>query len=201
MVNLEPPRGSDCLLINGGSIAAKSREGSMSNSSRRGFFRDSTIGALTAWTLHGQSANSRILIAAANGASFRRTLARNELLRGLTRFGIPNEVRFSEAAHSGAAGRDRGHRAEGGSRAISEFRILYDCPRRRGPIDADGRQRECAAVCRLHEFLERQGAFFGIDGDQYPLDPPHQLMLPAADRPWTSSPASQCAGFFPGPTS
>jgi hypothetical protein len=58
---------------------------------------------------------------------------------------------------------------------------------------------ETALQYAVYEFLERQGAFFGIDGDQYPIDAPKDLILPAAGQPWTSSPRFAVRGLLPWP--
>ena len=42
---------------------------------------------------------------------------------------------------------------------------------------------EQALLYAVFDFLERQGALFGIDGDVYPLTQPEALKLPPADAP------------------
>ena len=58
---------------------------------------------------------------------------------------------------------------------------------------------ENALQYAVYEFLERQGAYFGIDGDSYPIDAPKELILPAAGQPWTSSPRFSVRGLLPWP--
>lgn len=49
------------------------------------------------------------------------------------------------------------------------------------------------------EFLERQGAFFGLDGDVYPLDSAQDLRLPPAGQSWSSQPRFKVRGLLPWP--
>ena len=69
---------------------------------------------------------------------------------------------------------------------------------------ADGRVTltaagEQALLYAVFEFLERQGAYFGIDGASYPIDPAGALVLPEANRPWTSQPRFAVRGLLPWP--
>ncbi|MGC9200173.1 MAG: hypothetical protein ACP5E5_14780 [Acidobacteriaceae bacterium] len=57
---------------------------------------------------------------------------------------------------------------------------------------------EQALLYAVFDFLERQGMIFGIDGATTPMDP-MPLMLPAAARPWSSSPRFEVRGLLPWP--
>ena len=61
---------------------------------------------------------------------------------------------------------------------------------------------EQALLYAVFDFLERQGAYFGIDGESYPLEPSGRLVL-ASRRPTLEPPrrASPSAGCCPGPIS
>ena len=58
---------------------------------------------------------------------------------------------------------------------------------------------EQALLYAVFDFLERQGAFFGIDGESYPLEPSQKLVLPPAGRPWTATPRFAVRGLLPWP--
>ncbi len=56
-----------------------------------------------------------------------------------------------------------------------------------------------AILYSVFDFLERQGAFFGLDGEVYPLDPIHSLNLPPAGQPWQAQPRFDTRGLTPWP--
>ncbi len=56
-----------------------------------------------------------------------------------------------------------------------------------------------AILYSVFDFLERQGAFFGLDGEVYPLEPARALNLPAAGRPWQAQPRFTTRGLVPWP--
>jgi hypothetical protein len=168
----------------------------MLDSSRRDFLWKSAAGAVTARTLQGQTTR-RILIEAESGAGFRRKLAEREMLRSLARLGLPNEVRLTDAA-STASAPDLliALRVEPAQfRNPEAYSISSMAPHQVLVAGAS----ETALLYAVYEFLERQGAFFGIDGDGYPLDPPQALIVPAAGQPWTSSPRFAVRGLLPWP--
>jgi hypothetical protein len=51
----------------------------------------------------------------------------------------------------------------------------------------------------VFDFLERQGAFFGLDGEVYPLEPAHALALPPVGHPWQAQPRFNTRGLVPWP--
>jgi hypothetical protein len=51
----------------------------------------------------------------------------------------------------------------------------------------------------IFDFLERQGAFFGLDGEVYPLEPARALNLPPASRNWQAQPRFNARGLVPWP--
>ncbi len=51
----------------------------------------------------------------------------------------------------------------------------------------------------VFDFLERQGAFFGLDGEVYPLEPARTLNLPPAGHPWQAQPRFGARGLVPWP--
>ena len=155
---------------------------------RRHFLRETGLGAVAALALPAEGPR-RIAIEPSREPAFRRRLAERELLRGLTRLGMNPEV--------GAAGADIG------------IRLLVEPQRFRNSeaceISADGRRvtlaaaSEMALIYAVFDFLERQGAFFGIDGESYPIDPVRELLLPPAGQRWTSTPRFSTRGLLPWP--
>jgi hypothetical protein len=144
------------------------------------------------WSASG----GRVRIRANGSRSFRRTLAERELLRGLARL-LP-------ATDVGLAGTD--FRPQAGD---TLFELGVDAAGHPGPesysISRSGPAVKLAAageqalLYAVFDFLERQGAFFGIDGESYPLDAAGRLVLPEPNRPWTAAPRFAVRGLLPWP--
>ena len=130
----------------------------------------------------------RIEIQSAGEESFRRRLARNELLHGLHRLGLPTEG-------PGATTFSIALRVEPEKYRSTES---YAISAGAGSLALSGASEQ-ALLYAVFEFLERQGAFFGIDGASYPLEPAQELLLPKSDRPWTSNPRFAVRGLLPWP--
>ena len=58
---------------------------------------------------------------------------------------------------------------------------------------------EQALLYGIFDFLERQGAFFGVDGEIYPIKAPTALNLPTPDAPWQGEPRFATRGLLPWP--
>ena len=56
-----------------------------------------------------------------------------------------------------------------------------------------------AILYAVFDFLERQGAVFGLDGEVYPLEPAKSLSLPLPGQPWTGQPRFKVRGLNPWP--
>ena len=56
-----------------------------------------------------------------------------------------------------------------------------------------------AVLYAVFDFLERQGAFFGLDGEVYPLEPLRSLNLPTAHHNWQAQPRFSTRGLVPWP--
>lgn len=56
-----------------------------------------------------------------------------------------------------------------------------------------------AVLYAVFDFLERQGAFFGLAGEVYPLEPAQALNLPSQGQPWRSQPRFNTRGLLPWP--
>lgn len=164
-------------------------------SNRREFFRQSALGAAAALAAGAQPPR-RILIQSSGGDSFEQRLAARELLRGLARLQPGVEVKLS-----------------GGGEATSDGDVVLELraePERFGnpeeySISSEPDRivaraaRPQALLYAVFDFLERQGVFFGIDGESYPLATQRSLALPAPGRPWTASPRFSVRGLLPWP--
>jgi hypothetical protein len=56
-----------------------------------------------------------------------------------------------------------------------------------------------AVLYAVFDFLEHQGAFFGLDGEVYQLEPPRALNLPLVGHPWQAQPRFNVRGLVPWP--
>jgi hypothetical protein len=56
-----------------------------------------------------------------------------------------------------------------------------------------------AVLYAVFDFLERQGAFFGLDGEVYPLEPAAAWALPPVSEPWEAQPRFRVRGLVPWP--
>ncbi len=74
----------------------------------------------------------------------------------------------------------------------------YEIARDGAKISVAGSTQQ-AVLYAVFDFLERQGAFFGLDGEVYPLDAARQLHLPVPGTSWPSSPRFSVRGLVPWP--
>src|SRR6266545_3711381 len=145
------------------------------NQSRREFLQASTTLGAASLSLRGQGVR-RILIESDPQPVFLRRLAERELLRGLERLRLPWGVGFT--------GRDSRPQQSDLLMVLrvdpTAFRTreAYEisCESGRLLFRAEGEQ---ALLYSVFDFLERQGAFFGTDGESYPLEPAPDLSLPS----------------------
>lgn len=160
---------------------------------RREFLRRCVLAAGSVLALGGQTPK-RISIRPAAGATFRRRLAERELLRGLAGLFPAAEARISEAP---AAEGDLTVtlRVDNAGLANPE---AYEIRNEDGQAVLRG-SGEQALLYAVFEFLERQGAFFGIDGVSYPIDPSPRAVLPGVGQPWKASPRFATRGLLPWP--
>lgn len=153
----------------------------------RRVFLQASAAAAASLALRAQGME-RVSVQTVSGASFKQRLAELELLRGLRKLGYlanfgpgsANDIKLGlEIERGGSAETYRIMRSAKGARLIgaSEQALLY----------------------AVFEFLERQGAFFGIDGESYPIDRSPGLALPPENQPWISSPRFAVRGLLPWP--
>jgi len=162
---------------------------------RREFLQTSMLGVASAAGASGAAPRS-ILIQLSGEATFRLRLGQRELLRGLLQLQPRTEVRFAGADYRPAGGdllfvlrvdRERFHNPETYSISAETGRVVLSAA------------TEQALLYAVFDFLERQGAFFGIDGESYPLNPAAQLRLPPPDQPWNAAPRFAVRGLLPWP--
>jgi hypothetical protein len=162
---------------------------------RREFLLQSSLAAAGAALLPG-APPQRLLIRAAATPDFRRRLAERELLRGLTRVLPGTEVRLATATTAAEPGDlsfdlrlepERFRHPEAYSIAAASGSVV---------LSAAG---EAGLLYAVFDFLGRQGAFFGIDGESYPLDRAGDLLLPPPNHPWTAQPRFAVRGLLPWP--
>jgi hypothetical protein len=142
----------------------------------------------------------KVWILASAEAGFQERLASKELARGLRKLGLARPP--IEAVEPGA---------EPGIRDIV-FTLRVD----KGPFkDPEGYQiawgaahdpgvhltgaSPQAVLYAVFYFLERQGAFFGLDGDTYPLQAAQGLKFPVGGHPWRGQPRFKTRGLLPWP--
>jgi len=135
-------------------------------------------------------------------AGFKEKLASRELARGLRNLGLAREPRQAalgsaqpepaDTVFSLWVGKEsfKLHEAyqialEGGAPAAPRVRLTGATPQ--------------ATLYAVFDFLERQGAFFGLDGEVYPLEPARALQLPATNAPWLTLPRFGVRGLLPWP--
>jgi hypothetical protein len=144
----------------------------------------------------GGPALQRILVRSEGERSFRREFAERELLRGLVQLKLPAEVRPADALTPRREGDvllalrvepERFKNPEAGS-------VRADAG---GAVIAGATEQ--ALVYAVFHFLEHQGAFFGTDGESYPLDAPGRLRIPEQGRSWDFEPRFAVRGLLPWP--
>jgi hypothetical protein len=130
----------------------------------------------------------RVFVEPTGGADFKLRLAGRELLRGLRKLGFPADLGPGTAddLRIGFA-IERGRHAEAYRIVRSGKSVQFI-----GPTSQ-------ALLYAVFDFLERQGAFFGIDGESYPLDRAPALALPPENHPWEATPRFAVRGLLPWP--
>jgi hypothetical protein len=162
---------------------------------RRDFLLQSSLAFAGAALLRGAPPR-RLLIRTADAPGFRRRLAECELLRGLTRVMPGTEARFATGVTAADPGDllfdfriepEHFRHPEAYSIAVAHSSVV---------LSAAG---DTGLLYAVFDFLGRQGAVFGIDGECYPLDSAPELLLPPPNRPWTAQPRFAVRGLLPWP--
>lgn len=125
--------------------------------------------------------------------TMRQRLAATELRRGLHQLGL-RAIRSAELPGPDTIAGD------------VRFVLLADAGERETyTISADGTNitlhgdGELGLLYAVFDFLERQGAVFGIDGDSYPMDTVSTLRTPPVEAPWRGEPRFGVRGLLPWP--
>ena len=150
----------------------------------------------------GPEGRQKVWIVAPAGASFQERLATKELARGLKNLGLaraPVEAASSEA-EAGAGDVVFALRVDKEAFKNPEsYEIAQESPKAGGTrIRLTGATPQ-AVLYAVFDFLERQGAFFGLDGDVYPIQGARNLHLPPENRPWQAHPRFKTRGLLPWP--
>ena len=146
--------------------------------------------------------NRKVWILAAANAGFQEKLAGKELARGLRKLGLARAP--IEATGPGTEGRaddvvftlrvDKENFKEAEAYEIRQEAATGNGSR----VRLTGATPQ-AVLYSVFDFLERQGAFFGLDGDVYPLQAATNLNLPLANHPWQAQPRFRTRGLLPWP--
>ncbi len=139
---------------------------------------------------------ARILVSRGGGASFAERLAPLELTRGLKRLQPNREVRYAEASAEPRPDELllRLSVEPGRFKNPESYEIAA-----RGNILSLTAAGPTALLYSVFDFLERQGAFFGIDGESYPLNASAELRLPPEGASWAATPRFPLRGLLPWP--
>ncbi len=158
---------------------------------RRSFLQRSLLLGAALWPLEG-AARSRVKVS----VSKTPTLAEKEMLRGLLALRLNAEVRFQNPGEASAAG-DRlvVLRIDKTGLAHEES---YEIRTSGRDVVLRGAS-ERGLLCAVFEFLEKQGAVFGIDGESYPPEPARELVVPAEGQSWIGTPRFAVRGLLPWP--
>jgi hypothetical protein len=131
----------------------------------------------------------RIEVQVSGEESSRARLARIELMRGLHRLGFSTEG-------PGAVNLSVSLRVEPERFPDTES---YSISLTSANSVVFSGASEQALLYAVFGFLEKQGAFFGIDGESYPLEPAGELRLPDINQPWNARPRFAVRGLLPWP--
>ena len=170
---------------------------------RRRFIRNSTallglgsLGTGSAAQSHQPAKGAQtvwIVSETAEPGAFMERLAMNELIRGLSNLGVRAEPR--QGAQAGSANLTFVLAVRKNAFKHPE---AYEIRRQGQRLLLTGASAQ-ALLYSVADFLEHQGAFFGLDGEVYPLDVPRSLDLPPEGQAWTAQPHFNTRGLLPFP--
>jgi hypothetical protein len=136
------------------------------------------------------------------GAGFQEQLAARELARGLRNLGLVREPKQAAAGGAEIASADYVFSLVVDKQAFKHpeaYEILHKTEAGKAPRIWVAGASPQAVLYGVFDFLERQGAFFGLDGEVYPLDPAKTLSLPLPGQPWAGQPRFKVRGLNPWP--
>jgi len=136
------------------------------------------------------------------GAGFQEQPAARELARGLRNLGLVREPKQAAAGGAETASADYVFSLVVDKQAFKHpeaYEILQKTEAGKSPRIRVAGATPQAVLYGVFDFLERQGAFFGLDGELYPLEPAKALALPPAGQPWAGQPRFKVRGLNPWP--
>lgn len=129
--------------------------------------------------------------------TFKQRLAASELRRGLLQLGCTPRITVGELPGATPADGELRFILLPGASDAETYRIAV-AEGGAATITLAGAGDQ-AMLYAVFDFLERQGAYFSVDGELYPIDPPAALTLPDAGRPWEAGPRFAARGLLPWP--
>ena len=150
----------------------------------------------------GPEGHQKVWILAPAGAGFQERLASKELARGLRNLGLGRPPIQAAASGAEPGTEDVVFTLRVNKEAFKDpeaYEIAQEASKGKGTrVRLTGATPQ-AALYAVFDFLERQGAFFGLDGDIYPLQPARHLNLPPVNAPWRAQPRFKTRGLLPWP--
>lgn len=137
---------------------------------------------------------SRIILLTRPYPGFRQQLAASELRRGLRQLGYKRQIITGTLPGLEPIAQELRFVLQTGQLAEENYSITTTGDE----IQITGGS-DLALLYGVFDFLERQGAYFGIDGEQYPLEQPATLTLPDDGQPWQGQPRLGTRGLLPWP--
>ena len=135
-------------------------------------------------------------------AGFQEQLAARELARGLRNLGLVQEPTQAKAGAAEAAASDFVFSLAVDKQTFKDpeaYEIAQKTEGGKAPRIRIAGATPQAILYAVFDFLERQGAFFGLDGELYPLEPAKALALPPPNQPWAAQPRFKVRGLNPWP--
>jgi len=162
---------------------------------RREFLHDSVLASGAFLALRG-ARSRRFLIETFPQSSLHRRLAERELLRGLSRLQLGGEITMASPDERPADGDlvFRFHAQPDQFKNQEAYSIASQ-----GALVSIHAATDIGLLYAVFDFLERQGAYFGIDGESYPPEASGKLVLPAEHESWEAAPRFAVRGLLPWP--
>jgi hypothetical protein len=144
--------------------------------------------------------NRKVWILAPTEAGFQERLASKELARGLRNLGLARPP--TEAVGSGAE-----PATDDFVFTLRVYKEGFENPEayeirqevtKASRVQLAGASSQ-AVLYAVFDFLERQGVFFGLDGDVHPLQSARDLNMPPENHPWQGQPRFKIRGLLPWP--
>jgi hypothetical protein len=150
----------------------------------------------------GPGGNQKVWILAPSEAGFQERLASKELARGLHGLGLGRPPIETAGTGAEASAEDVVFTLRVIKEAFKDseaYEIAQEASKGKGTrVRLTGATPQ-AVLYAVFDFLERQGAFFGLAGDVYPLQPVRHLNLPGVNDPWRAQPRFKTRGLLPWP--